>query len=212
VTGPTGSGLQTGLEPRALELLLQEACRGSPDSLGKVLEACRAFLLLVASEELSPEVRGKGSPSDIVQQSFLEAHRDFAQFRGRTHEDLVVWLRGILLHNVSDFHDRYRAAGKRSVFREASLDGVDSVAIPLERLASADPSPSSHARLSERERLVREAIARLPPDYNCVILLRHFEHLAFASIAVRMQRSPEAVRKLWRRAINRLETELRNVQ
>lgn len=194
--------------PIALDSLLQEACGGSRDSLGKVLEECRAFLLLLAAEELSREVRGKGSPSDLVQQSLLEAQRDFAQFHGNTHDDLVIWLRGILLHNVSDFHDRYCAAGKRCVFRETSLDRI---AVGTERLTSAEPSPSSHARLAERERLVREAIAQLPADYAEVILLRHFEHLAFAAVAARMQRSPEAVRKLWRRAIKRLETKLRNV-
>lgn len=195
-----------------LESLLREACGGSSDARGRVLETCRAYLLLVANEELSPDVRAKGSPSDLVQESFLEAARDFRQFHGRTHDDLVVWLRGILLHNVADFHDRFRRTNKRCVYRETSLNGADSVAIRLENLKSSDHSPSSHAQLAEQEQLVRSAIARLPSDYGCVILLRHYEHLEFAIIAARMDRSPEAVRKLWRRAIGRLERELRDAQ
>jgi RNA polymerase sigma-70 factor, ECF subfamily len=195
-----------------LDSLLQEACGGSSDARGRVLETCRAFLLLVANEELAPDVRAKGSASDLVQESFLEAERDFGGFHGRTHDDLVVWLRGILLHNVADFHDRYRRTGKRCVRRETSLDGVNSVGIPFQNLASADPTPSWLAWLSEQERLVREAVSRLPPDYGRVILLRHYEHLTFVSIAAKMNRSSEAVRMLWRRAIGQLERDLRNAR
>jgi RNA polymerase sigma-70 factor (ECF subfamily) len=48
------------------------------------LERFRSYLLLLARVRLDPMVRTKVGASDLVQQTLLEAHRDLAQFRGRT--------------------------------------------------------------------------------------------------------------------------------
>src|SRR5262245_26207367 len=65
---------------------LPAARAGSSEALGQVLEACRGYLLLIAGQELEPALRAKGGASDLVQQTFLEAQRDFAGFHGTTHE------------------------------------------------------------------------------------------------------------------------------
>ena len=49
--------------------------------------------------------------------------------------------------------------------------------------------------------LVADAVSRLPDAYREVIVLRHFQDLAFADIAQRMGRSEESVKKLWVRAL-----------
>src|ERR687883_158141 len=92
---------------------LAEARAGSREALGRVLEACRGYLLLVAERELAPDLRPKGGASDLVQQTFLEAQRDFARFRGDSEEELLAWLRRLLLHNVADFSRRFHGTGKR---------------------------------------------------------------------------------------------------
>jgi RNA polymerase sigma-70 factor, ECF subfamily len=46
---------------------------------------------------------------------------------------------------------------------------------------------------------------RLPPDDQAVVLLRHFDCLSFEEIGRRLDRSPDAARKLWGRAIVRLQ-------
>ena len=53
--------------------LLVAARRGSREALGNALEACRRYLLAIASRELDPDLRGKGGASDLVQETFLEA-------------------------------------------------------------------------------------------------------------------------------------------
>lgn len=50
---------------------------GSDDALGESLEACRAYLLLVARQEIDPALMAKAGASDLVQETFLEAQRDF---------------------------------------------------------------------------------------------------------------------------------------
>jgi RNA polymerase sigma-70 factor, ECF subfamily len=52
--------------------------------------------------------------------------------------------------------------------------------------------------------LVADQLARLPPHYRDVIVLRNLEGLAFPEVARRMGRSPGAVRILWLRALDHL--------
>ena len=48
------------------------------------------------------------------------------------------------------------------------------------------------------------ALEKLPADYRTVFVLRNIEHIPFNEIAVRLGRSPGAVRVLWTRAMQRL--------
>src|SRR5271170_7296601 len=103
---------------------LPAARAGSSEALGQVLEACRAYLLLIAQQELDTTLQAKGGASDLVQQTFLEAQRDFAGFKGTTHAALLAWMRQLLLHNLANFRrDLHRH--KRKVTREIALKTGD---------------------------------------------------------------------------------------
>src|SRR5436190_6551829 len=120
---------------------LPGARAGSPEALGQVLEACRGYLLVVAQRELAPDLRAKGGASDLVQETFLEAQRDFPQFHGDSEAELRAWLRRLLLNNLANFTRGYRGTGKRQVGREVALDAGDSSATPGGALAADTPSP-----------------------------------------------------------------------
>jgi RNA polymerase sigma-70 factor (ECF subfamily) len=186
------------------ENLVEAAQAGAPDSIGRLLDACRPYLLLIANQEM--EVRGpsKVTASDIVQETFLEAYRDFADFTGQSEQNFRGWLRRILLHNLADAYRRYAQATKRQSAREADLS-ASAAYRALAAVAAQDPTPSHLA--SDRERNVRleEALARLPDHYRAVIFLRYREGLSFDEIAQRTNRSVEAVRKLWLRGVKRLQ-------
>ena len=101
---------------------LAAARGGSTEALGQALEACRRYLLLVAQKELDPHLHAKGGASDLVQETFLEAQRDFAQFQGTNEAEWLAWLRQVLLNNLGHFTRRYRAtasarSGARSGWR-----------------------------------------------------------------------------------------------
>src|SRR5205809_917594 len=102
---------------------LAAARAGSSEALGQALEGCRRYLLLVADRELEPDLRAKGGASDIVQETFLEAQRDFTQFHGNSEQELLAWLRRILLNNVGNFSRRYCGTDMRDVGREVELPG-----------------------------------------------------------------------------------------
>jgi RNA polymerase sigma-70 factor (ECF subfamily) len=187
--------------------LIQEAQAGSTEALGRLLEGCRAYLLLIANKNMDADLRSKGGASDLVQQTFLEAQQGFARFQGHSQRDLLNWLAGVLRHNLADFRRRYRDRAARHVAREQPLSDVKWPGLG-DKLAAATPSPVDKAAAAEEAEALRQAVARLSDDYRRVIVLRHEEQLSFEDIALRMDRTPQAVRKLWFRAVGRLRREM----
>jgi RNA polymerase sigma-70 factor (ECF subfamily) len=182
------------------------AREGSREALGEVLEACRGYLLLIANHELDPALQPKGGASDLVQETFLEAQRDFSRFQGTTSEELKAWLRQLLLHNTANFARRYRRTAKRNLGREVALPGA--AGSYAQELIAHALSPSGEAVASEQAAALGRAIERLPPDYRQVLLLRYQEELTFDEIGQFMQRTANAARMLWLRALEHLQQEL----
>jgi RNA polymerase sigma-70 factor, ECF subfamily len=186
---------------------LPAARAGSSEALGQILEACRAYLLRIANEGVADDVQAKGGASDLVQETFLEAHRDFGRFQGNTEAELLAWLRCLLLNNVANFARCYRA-GKRQVAREVPLQRGDSSAAEETGFIANVSSPSMEAMAHEKAEAVARALERLPEDYHRVITLRNQERREFEEIGQLMERSADAARRLWSRAIERLQQEL----
>jgi RNA polymerase sigma-70 factor (ECF subfamily) len=187
-------------------LRLAAARAGSDSKLGQVLQAYRGYLLLVAQNELDPALRAKGSASDLVQETFLEAKRDFAQFHGSTGDELKAWLKQLLKNNVANFGRRYRSS-KRQADREVPLESDSSGADGCRGIAADEPTPSFQAVTREDKEALERALGRLPEDYRRVILLR-IEQVPFEEIAHQMSRSPGAARTLFARAIKRMQQEM----
>ena len=158
---------------------------------------------------LDESIRSRVSPSDVVQETLLEAHQGFAAFRGRTEAELLAWLRQILVHNLATAVEFHVLAAKRDVRRDVSLDrmnrSLERSTVRLGAILRANvASPSSDARRQEDLSVLADALYGLAEDYREVILLRHMEGLPFPEIATRMGRSPGAVRMLWLRGIDQL--------
>jgi RNA polymerase sigma-70 factor (ECF subfamily) len=187
--------------------LLVAARRGSREALGNALEACRRYLLAIASRELDPDLRAKGGASDLVQETFLEAQRDFARFQGSSPEELRAWLRQVLLHNLGAFTRRFRATSMRAVELEVAIHTGASFAGPGEPKAASNLSPSQVAIEREQSAALRQALTLLPEDYRRVVCLRFDEGRSFEEIGELTDRSPAAARKVWARAMERLRQE-----
>lgn len=186
---------------------LPAARAGSAEALGQLLETYRNYLLWIATRQLDPDLKAKGGASDLVQETFLKAQQHFNQFQGEGEGDLKAWLRQLLLNNVADFTRLYQQTAKRQVGREAPLQ-ADSTGPDLAGEIAADtPSPSGEAIKQEQFRAIQEALARLPEDYRQVIVYRYHEERSFEDIGRLMNLTPNAARKLWVRAIKRLQQE-----
>jgi RNA polymerase sigma-70 factor (ECF subfamily) len=186
--------------------MLADAKGGGDAALGSLLELYRNYLRLLARIEVGRRLQGKLDASDLVQETFLDAHRNFARFRGKDEPQFVRWLRQILAAKVADALRRYLGTQGRDIRLEqelaADLDnssrmlGVD--------LAASLTSPSMQAVKREQGVLLANALEKLPEDYRNVIILRHLTGLTFPEVARRMQKTQDSVEKLWLRALARL--------
>jgi RNA polymerase sigma-70 factor (ECF subfamily) len=177
------------------------------DDLREILEGCRQYLELIADAEIGDDLRAKMGVSDLVQETYLEAQKNISHFRGNSRDELLAWLRQILLHRLSQFYRRFRRAQKRRLDRERQWSQSSLNFLNL-LFDSDQTSPSGHALRAEKVELVRRAIARLPTASRKVVLLRYRDRLKFSEIATKLGRSPDAVRMLWHRAIARMADEL----
>jgi RNA polymerase sigma-70 factor (ECF subfamily) len=180
------------------------AARGGDDrALGELIGRCRDYLLLIANADLDQSLQAKFGASDFVQQTLLAAHEHFEQFRGQTNEEFKGWLRQILLNDVYRARRQFFQAQQRDVGREQQID--DSQAHPP-ALFDRECTPGTDAMVREQARALESAMAKLPDDYQRVIRLREWDDMTFPEIGKQMDLSEDAARKLWRRAIVKLES------
>jgi RNA polymerase sigma-70 factor (ECF subfamily) len=197
----------TSPEPRfgtaGLEEWISAARAGSHEALGKVLEVCRPYLLVIANKELEADLQAKVGPSDLVQECCAKAQTIFPLFDGRKRSDLLGWLRQILLNELAGYRERYRQTHKRDIAREIPLADAAPAALAN---AVIDPAPTPQARaLEEEERAaVKRALERLPERHRRAVRLRHMEHRSFAEVGQVLGCSADAARKVWLRAMVQL--------
>jgi RNA polymerase sigma-70 factor (ECF subfamily) len=192
------------------QTLLQQARGGSEPALGALLHSYSSYLTLLARVQIGRRVQGKVDAGDIVQETYLEAHRQFPNFRGTSEGELTAWLRRILAGQLALTLRRYLGTKGRDVNLERQLGAdLDHSTQALDGgLVAGYSTPSQHVARREQAVILADALAALPEDYREVIVLRHLETLPFAEVAQRMGRSEDSVQKLWVRALSNLRRTL----
>jgi RNA polymerase sigma-70 factor, ECF subfamily len=200
-------------DPSSPERLLVLSRGGDRQLLGKLLELYRGYLTLLARLQIGRRLQGKVDAADLVQETFLEAHRNWKRFRGTTEGELLSWLRRILAARIADLIRRYLGSQRRDVRLERELaTELDRSSQDLDGgLLVKQNSPSQQVAQREQGVLLADALSLLPEDYREVLILRHLEGLSFPEVAQRMERTLDAVKKLWTRALDRLRRSLKSV-
>ena len=177
--------------------LLRAAHAGCRESLGRLLQHCRPYLLRVADKRLRSAFRSRLGASDLAQEALLRAVRAFDGFRGQSEAELLGWLRRILLNRLADEVTRQR---RRPV-------------VPLGDLEpEVDGRPLSAGLVQdEQSEAVLCALARLSAAQREVVLCR-CERLTWAQVGERVGRSADAVRLMYYRAVKELARRLRLVE
>jgi RNA polymerase sigma-70 factor (ECF subfamily) len=168
-------------------------------------EQFRAYLALLVRHRLDERFQGKLDASGVVQQTLLEAHQGWKDFRGKTEGEVAAWLRRILVRNLTD-EVRKLAAGKRHLARERSIEAaVEQSSRNLAAWIAQDQSSPSQKAVRQEEMLeLAEALANLPEDQRTAVELHHLEGHSLAEVGRQMQRSKEAVAGLLFRGLKRL--------
>src|SRR5690242_2026081 len=138
-------------EPEAIpEVLLERARAGDDAALGRLLELYRNYLRVVARSMIGPALRAQADASDLVQEAFLKAHRDFARFLGEGEPELVAWLRQILVNTAAD-HVKHHRAQVRDHRRRESLEAMLDRSGRAAQDALAAPISTPSVRAARRE-------------------------------------------------------------
>src|SRR5262249_7171589 len=149
--------------------------------------------------QIDRRLQGKLDASDVVQETFLQAHRCFGQFLGTSESELAAWLRQILASRLLEQARRYLRARQPDVRlerdRAAALDRSSQALGGA--VVARDSSPSQRAARREQAVLLASALEQLPAVYRQVILLHQLEDLSFPEVAARMGRSLNSVKNLW---------------
>jgi len=116
----------------------------------------------------------KEDAEDVTQEVFIKAYRSLHWFKRNSR--FSTWLYRIAYNACIDLHRR-----KRFVYIPIASDMGDSDKV--KEIASEGPSLEEVVLSNERKHLVQSAIAKLPPKYRTVILLREIEGLSYDEIA-----------------------------
>ena len=194
------------------ELLLRDAKAGDDAALGRLLDSYSRYFTLLARVQIGRRLQGKVDAADVVQETFLEAHRQIAQFRGGSEAEFTAWLRRILAGRLALVQRQFLGTRSRDIQLEQSLEvELSQTSAMLDGgLAASTSTPSQHVSKGEQARLLADALDRLPPDYREVIILRNLEGLSLGEVGARMNRTKDSCQKLWVRALTLLRGALEN--
>jgi RNA polymerase sigma-70 factor (ECF subfamily) len=187
-----------------LVALIAAAKSGDESALDTLIGSCRGYLLSLAQQEMGCDIQAKLGSSDVVQETCIRVAEGFDGFRGESRAELFGWLKTILLNNMHDARRRFKGTEGRDVSREASIDQGKSTFDRAGQLTLDQLTPGSSAEFTEQVEALKTQLAKLPDDYRRALELRNWERLSFAEIGKQLDRSEEAARKLWTRAVQAL--------
>jgi RNA polymerase sigma-70 factor, ECF subfamily len=177
-------------EPDRIMPLLEKAKAGDRPAFDQIAEAFRGRLESFIRSRVRAQYRPRLGMDEIAQETFARAFESLDRFQGDDEDDFFGWLAGIAKNVV------LKAIEK--------LQRNQALAIDRDFLAS-DISPSKDLRRNERFDRLQEAIRGLTGDYKEVVFLSRIEGLPLEKVAARMNRSPDAVKKLLWRALKQLK-------
>ena len=144
-----------------------------------IVETCRDYLLMAAYRGMSPELRVKVAPSDVVQETILAAVQDFHKFQGASERELLAWLTQILAYRIANEVRRFRCE-KADVRREVSIEQeVHEIQLSL---SGADGTPSALVIAREEEARLHAAIDSLDELDQKLVRLRNWGELTFEAV------------------------------
>jgi RNA polymerase sigma-70 factor (ECF subfamily) len=164
----------------------------------RLLEKFENYLLRIANDELDTDLNGPAGASDLVQQTLLKAVENIGAYRGTTQNELQGWLRIILINLIKDW--------RKKLNREKRTGGQDGR--HLEKVIDANPTPGSHLKRIDELECLNRALERLPPHYREVLMLWQRDRLSWAEIGQRLNKTDEAARQTYARALRRLQQEM----
>jgi RNA polymerase sigma-70 factor, ECF subfamily len=161
---------------------------------------------------LDTRLAGRIDPSDVLQDTYLEASERLPKFIAEEPCPLFLWLRTIAGDRIQRLHRYHLGTQARDAGREVSLVPGHLPEVSSESLArqlvGREPSPSQAAMDEELVRVVRETLQALEPLDREILAMRHFEQLSSSEAAAVLGITVAASAKRYFRSLARLKEAL----
>lgn len=189
--------------------LLERAAQGDQESWRDLLTRHAARLRAMVSLRLDRRLQGRIDPSDVLQEAYLDAIKQFPKYLEQRALPFFLWLRLIAGQRLMILHRRHLGAQLRDAGREVSLyrgslPETTSAALAAQ-LLGRESRPSEAAMQAERSLRLQEALNRMDPVDREVLTLRHFELLTNTETADVLGIRASAASKRYVRALKRLK-------
>lgn len=182
-------GLMDAEDPALL--LISKARQGDRAAFSELAKNHQKRLdLLIDKRIQARSLQGKVDLEDVVQETLSRAFQSIQKFQWQGAGSFYGWLGGIAERVLLEEVRRHR--------RDPRLKLGD--------VPATDVTPSRALRRNERFDRLKAALKELRSDYRQVIELSRLEGLRIKDVAARMNRTPEATRKLLSRALDELKT------
>ena len=185
--------------------LLSRAANADPTATGMLFSRSRKRLKQAVQLRLDQRLTSRVDPSDIVQESLLDAAQRLPQYLIERPLPFYPWLRQVTLDRLKKVHRFHLRTQRRAVDREWVAEGRDQSGVKLaEFFASQSGTPSQAALLAEQHRELEAAVDKLPETDRELLVMRYLEEMpsdeAAASLGISLntyaQRHVRAVQRL----------------
>jgi RNA polymerase sigma-70 factor (ECF subfamily) len=183
---------------------------GDAASWGQLLDRHRARLRRMLALRLDHRLQGRIDPSDVIQETYLEATERKDEYFRQLGMPFYLWLRFLAGQRLLILHRRHLGAQVRDAGREVSLvrgamPEASSAAIAA-HLLGRECRPSEVAIRAEIKLRLQDALNEMEPLDREVLALRHFEQLSNAEVARVLEIHEAAASKRYIRALKKLRT------
>jgi len=200
---------EPNLDSAETRRLLNEVRTGDASAFERLFALHRPDLHAFLSRRFDPRVQARLDPSDIVQETQLEAYRRMEDFLNRRPMPYHVWLRKMAYERLLKLRRYHVEAARRAVGRELGLPDRSSLLLARPFLDRGS-SPSQKVARGDLTRRVRQALAELSETDREVLLMRIADELSYREIGYILDVDPAAARKRHGRALLRLRNVLRD--
>lgn len=183
--------------------LLDRIQAGDAAAFDRLFERHRSTLRGFLDNRIDDRLRARLDPSDVVQETHMEAYRRLDDYLARRPMPFHVWLRKTGYEQLLMLRRRHLRAGRRAAGREEPLPDRSSLGL-ARRLVGRSSTPSQRLERAERAERLRRMLARLSAEDREVLLMRNYEDLAYGEIAGLLDITPAAARQRHGRALMRL--------
>lgn len=199
--------------PPDLQPLLDRLKGGDQEALAALFSTFRPQLRRMVELRLDPRLGPRASPSDVLQEAYVDALTRYPHYFKKPGASFYVWLRLIVNQALVDLHRRHLGAKMRGAAQEARpLNWTHATSVSLARhLVAHMDSPSQVVRQEEAMTLVQDALESLDPLDREILTLRHFEELGNNEVAELLGLQKAAASNRYVRALARLREALSKI-